>query len=105
MPSIIKNEAQIQALADIEKGLESVDLLNKIILSDGSGVSLTVSTDTAKGRGATRTVEVDQKEEKALKALCSKMRDRLVKDITQKAGKFQISLDDDDKKKLAPVNA
>ncbi len=97
MASIIKNEEQIKALRDIEENLEAIKQLNQVILSGGEGAFVGIAQE----KGKPIKVDVDEKERKVFTTLCTKMRERVVRDTQAKAEKYHIHLDDADRKVLA----
>lgn len=90
MATIIKNDDQIKALNDIEQNLALVSQINQIVATEGEGTYLGFGT------GKANRLDIAEPERKILLNLCTKMKDRITKDIRAKANKYKISLDEND---------
>lgn len=97
MPAIIKNEQQVNALAEIEEALSAIGVINKI--SEAKGGELSILFRPEKGRKLAVALP-DSTRSKVLGILLA-TKDRLAKEVRTKAAKFHISLDEKD---LACIN-
>lgn len=90
MPSIIKNDQQMLALAEIRAALDEVRVINSALKADLKGCKLTTSS-TRK-----YAITIDEKFKKKLASILVAQKDKRAKEIKAKAEKFAIALDDDD---------
>lgn len=90
MPSIIKNDQQMLALAEIRAALDEVRVINTALKADLKGCKLTTSS-TRKF-----AITIDDKFKKKLASILVAQKEKRAKEIKAKAEKFAIALDDDD---------
>jgi len=101
MPTIIQNEDQIRALAEIEEKLQLLETLDKAEQGSAETVTVTIGAPT-RGRATPCKITLtneDKEFDRAL-ALVSEYKKRLVKDIKDKAKKFKIQFSDAERKLL-----
>lgn len=96
MPSIIRDSKQDAALKEIEKGLETVKLINS--MSESTDGSFQLSMTPPKGRPI--HIDVEDTEKPGFLSLAKKMKARLVKDIRNKADKFNIAFSEEEEAML-----
>ncbi len=92
MPSIIRDSKQEAALKEIEKGLETVKVINS--MSEATDSSFQLSMIPAKGRPI--HIDVEESAKSGFLALAEKMKSKLVKDIRSKAAKFSIAFSEEE---------
>lgn len=96
MPEIIQDNEQMAALDDIKKRLDEIKLINTLIQNSGYSYTLKVNRK--------QTVAIDTDYSRRIKSILEAQRARRIKDITSKAAKHHISLDDEDRKIMGAVS-
>ena len=95
MPAIIKEDKQVKALQEIEEALGQIKTLNAALDKENSFAILAGKGELT-ARNAIK-ITVDEKSAAALVKILLAQKEKLVKEVTAKATKNRIALDDSDK--------
>lgn len=99
MAEIKKREDQISALKAIQSELDMIGRINTIV---GKGSYLILSANSADTpRTRSNSVLIDEKATGKVDTLLTSQRDRMIKEVRQKAEKFEIDLDESDESILS----
>lgn len=91
MASIIKDEKQIEALGEIEDGLNVIRQIN-MIMEAGDNGNFAITFTPKEGK----SVSINSDEQKKLKDILVLKKDKLIKEINTKSKKHRIALSDED---------
>jgi hypothetical protein len=100
MPTIRKNTAQEQALKEISDALNEVKSINQVLQEDFQGtISIVLANKKGKG-GNVKITNFGEKERAKILSMVVAYRSRTIKELRNKASKFNIKLEEEDEQIL-----